>query len=122
MRRKDAGKGRAASRRQPLMERVVTVQRQANLSEPILASGSARRFAAGLDRRQEQSRQHTDNGQDHQQFDKRKSSRFHLIHDMLRMTGQEGEHIVDRPCIQQVDSPRRVVGAMRSQHDLLALQ
>ena len=47
---------------------------QAELSHVVQALSAARRFAGGLDGRQQQRDQHADDGDDHQQFDERKGT------------------------------------------------
>ena len=62
------------ARREAIVDAVVVVDRQADLLEVVLALGASGRFARRLHGRQQQSDQHADDGDDHQQFDERKAT------------------------------------------------
>jgi hypothetical protein len=63
--------GSATVDRHALERRVVVVNPQANVFEVVAAAHSASSFTSGLHGRKKQAHQNADDGNDHQQFDKR---------------------------------------------------
>ena len=59
------------ARRQPAVDVVVVVRREAELFEVVLAPDARRRFADLLHRREQQADENRDDGDDHEQFDQR---------------------------------------------------